>query len=146
MPVLYGPDYWLTAKERQGADFLDAFLGDPSLCRLYLAMAKLDPATAAVLRKDSTVQKLRAYAHVLDFYGGMFQMSNGHAVVPGGARAEKAWAELVGAAPDKPAAFFERLVAKDDGWLASYFDSLSRGSITAPPTDRCRIISPNPSA
>ena len=124
--VLYGPDYWLSAKDRQGTDFIDSFLGDPSLCRLYLGLSKLDPATADELRKNTTVQKLRAYAHVLDFYGGMFQVRNGHAAVPGGARNEKVWSELVGAAPDKGSVFFERLVAKDDGWLASYFDALER--------------------
>ena len=124
--VLYGPDYWLSAKDRQGTDFIDSFLGDPSLCRLYLGLSKLDPATADELRKNTTVQKLRAYAHVLDFYGGMFQVRNGHAAVPGGARNEKVWAELVGVAPDKGSVFFERLVAKDDGWLASYFDALER--------------------
>ncbi|MGD0297879.1 MAG: hypothetical protein ABSE86_12240 [Bryobacteraceae bacterium] len=124
--VVYGPDYWLSAKDREGSDFIDAFLGDPSLCRLYLGLSKLDPATADELRKNTTVQKIRAYAHVLDFYGGMFQMRNGRAVVPGGQRSEKVWAELVGVAPDKGSAFFERLVAKDDGWLASYFDALAR--------------------
>ncbi len=131
VPVLYSAEYWQSTKEREGGSFIDTFLSDPSLCRLYLAMAKLDPATAEVLRKDSTVQKLRAYAHVLDFYGGMFQLSNGRAVVPGGARAERAWSELVGAGPDKPGPFFERLVAKDDGWLASYFDALSRINFSA---------------
>ncbi len=68
---------------------------------------------------------------MLDFYGGMFQIRNGKAVVPGGARSEKAWADLVGVSPDKPGAFFERLVAREDGWLASYFDSLAR--ITSTP-------------
>ncbi len=131
VPVIYGADYWLSAKDRQGGEFIDSFLGDPSLCRLYLAMAKLDPATADVLRKETNIQKLRAYAHVLDFYGGMFQLSNGSAAVPGGARAERVWAELAGAAPDKPGAFFERLVAKDDGWLASYFDALARINFNA---------------
>ncbi len=124
--VLYGPDYWLSARDRQGSDFIDSFLGDPSLCRLYLGLSKLDPATADELRKNTTVQKIRAYAHVLDFYGGMFQVRNGRAIVPGGARNEKVWAELVGVSPDKGGAFFERLVAKDDGWLASYFDALAR--------------------
>jgi hypothetical protein len=75
--------------------------------------------------------KIRAYAHVLDFYGGMFQVRDGKAIVPGGARSEKAWADLAGASPDKPGPFFERLVAKDDGWLASYFDALSRINFTA---------------
>src|SRR5580693_424762 len=131
--VIYGPDYWLSAKDRQGADFIDSFLGDPSLCRLYLGLSKLDPATADELRNNTSVQKIRAYAHVLDFYGGMFQVRNGRAVVPGGARDDKIWAELVGVGPDKGAAFFERLVAKDDGWLASYFDALAR--ITSSPAN-----------
>lgn len=125
-PILYGADYWVTTKERASGEFIDTFLGDPSVCRLYLGLSKLDPATADELRKGTTVQKIRAYAHVLDFYGGMFQIRNGKAVVPGGARSEKAWADLVGVSPDKPGAFFERLVARDDGWLASYFDALSR--------------------
>ena len=62
------------------------------LCRLYLGLSKLDPATADELRKNTTVQKIRAYAHVLDFYGGMFQVRNGHAIVPGGPHNEKVWA------------------------------------------------------
>ncbi len=84
------------------------------------------PAASEELRKSTTVQRIRAYAHVLDFYGGMFQVRNGRAVVPGGARSEKAWADLAGASPDKPGPFFERLVMRDDGWLASYFDALLR--------------------
>src|SRR5580704_4722143 len=125
-PILYGADYWVTTKERANGEFIDTFLGDPSVCRLYLGLSKLDPATADELRKGTTVQRIRAYAHVLDFYGGMFQVRNGKAVVPGGARSEKAWTDLVGVSPDKPGTFFERLVAKDDGWMASYFDALAR--------------------
>jgi hypothetical protein len=131
VPVLYGPEYWLSAKEKQNGEFIDLFVGDPSICRLYLGLSKLDPQTAEDLRKTVTIQKIRAFAHVLDFYGGMFQLRNGKAVVPGGARSEKAWTDLVGVSPDKGAAFFERLVAREDGWLASYFDSLSRITYSA---------------
>ncbi len=126
VPILYGPDYWLSAKEKQSGEFIDTFLGDPSLCRLYLALSKLDPSVAEELRKGATVQKIRAYAHVLDFYGGMLEIRNGKVLVPGGARSEKAWADLAGVGPDRPEPFIERLVAKDDGWLASFFDALSR--------------------
>ncbi len=126
VPILYGADYWLSAKEKQTGEFIDTFLGDPSLCRLYLALSKLDPSVAEELRKSATVQKIRAYAHVLDFYGGMLEIRNGRVLVPGGARSEKAWADLAGASPDHAEPFIERLVAKDDGWLASYFDALSR--------------------
>ncbi len=45
-PLLYGADYWLVAKDRENVPFIDALLGDPSLCRLYLALSKLDPMVA----------------------------------------------------------------------------------------------------
>ena len=33
---------------------------------------------------------------------------------------------MVGVSPSNPGAFFEKLLSTDDGWLASYFDALSR--------------------
>ncbi len=126
VPLIYPVEYWLGAKPKAGGEALDAFLGDPALCRLYLSLSKLDKTTADQLRETVPVQRIKAFAHVLDFYGGMFQIRNGKAVVPGGARSEKMWADLVGVDPAKGAAFFERLISKDDGWMASYFDSLSR--------------------
>ncbi len=124
VPVLYNANYWLSALARSGqTDFLDAFLSDPSLCRLYLGLSHLDHATAEALRKQSSAAKLKVYAHVLDFFGSMFQIRNGAAVVPG---SPKVWTSLVGVSPNNPGAFFEKLIATDDGWLASYFDALSR--------------------
>ena len=124
VPLLYTPAYWLAAGARPAqADFLDAFLSDPSLCRLYLGLSHLDRPTAEALRKQASPAKLKIYAHVLDFFGSMFEVRNGVAVVPGSPRA---WASLVGVSPNNPGAFFERLIATDDGWMASYFDALSR--------------------
>ncbi len=123
VPVLYNTDYWLAALGRNQPDFIDAFLSDPSLCRLYLGLSHLDSATAEVLRKQTSPSKLKVYAHVLDFFGSMFQVRNGVAVVPGPPRV---WASMVGASPNNPGAFFEKLIATDDGWMASYFDALSR--------------------
>jgi hypothetical protein len=126
VPVLFGSDYWLSAKEKETSGFLDVLLSDPSLCRLYLGISKLDRATAEEFRKNIPVAHLKAYAHVLDFFGGMFEVRDGKAVVPGAPRTVAAWTELAGAPPDQGAAFFEKLLAKDDGWLASYFDALAR--------------------
>src|SRR5262249_16851045 len=70
--------------------------------------------------------RLRAYAHVLDFFGAMFEIRNGKAVLPGGSRATAAWTEMAGVSPDQGAAFFEKLIARDDGWMASYYDALAR--------------------
>jgi len=140
VPVLYGPEYWLTQKDQAG-NFLDAFLGDPSLCRFYLGMSKLDRETADQLRKGVAAARLRTYSHVLDFFGGMFEIRNGRAVIPGGQRSAGAWADLVGANPDKGALFFERLLAKDDGWLASQYDALARihGPVQEYLTDPARM-------
>lgn len=126
VPVLYTADYWQSAKDKTTGEFIDYFLSDPSLCRLYLGLSKLDPETAQSLRDAIPAPRLKIYSHVLDFYGGMFQIRGGKAVVPGGARSEKMWAELAGAQPSTGAAFIEKLVARDDGWLASYFDALAR--------------------
>ena len=78
--------YWLGATEKQAGEFIDAFIADPSLCRFYLAMSKPDSDTAEELRKAIPAQRLRAFAHVLDFYGSMFEIRSGKAMVPGGAR------------------------------------------------------------
>ena len=126
VPVIFGAEAWLTGRERQGAAFIDIFLGDPALCRLYLGFSKLDRETAEALRRAVPLERLRAFGHVLDFFGAMFEIRNGRAIVPGAPRTEKAWAELVGVSPDQGAAFFERLLTRDDGWLASYFDALAR--------------------
>ena len=127
VPALYGPEYWLSSNEKkQSGEFLDTFLGDPSLCRLYLGLSKLDRETADELRKAVPAQRLRAFAHVLDFFGGMFLIRDGKLQVPGGSRSAAAWAELAGVSPDQGGAFLEKLLTKDDGWLSSYFDSLSR--------------------
>ncbi len=124
-PVMYGPDYWLTGKEK-GSEFIDNFLSDPSLCRLYLGFSKLDRETAAELRKAMPAARIKAFAHVLDFFGGMFEIRGGKAVIPGGEKTAAAWAELAGAPPAQGAAFFEKLLARDDGWLASLFDAMAR--------------------
>ena len=130
VPVLFGPAYWLGTKEKEKnldiAGFVESLISDPSTCRLYLGFSKLDRETADSLRKTGSFTRLRAYAHVLDFFGGMFEVRGGKAVVPGGQRSAGAWADLVGASPDQGGAFFDRLLAKDDGWLASLYDALAR--------------------
>lgn len=133
IPVIFSSDYWLSVKEKSAGEFIDVFLNDPSMCRLYLGLAKLDPETAEDVRKSMALQRIRAFAHVFDFFGGMFRVRNGAATVPGGERSAAAWSDLAGVGPDKGVAFLEKIVTKDDGWLASYFDSLSR--ISGPSLD-----------
>ena len=125
VPVLYGPEYWLSSREKntENKPFIDLFLEDPSLCRLYLGLSKLDRETAEELKKTMPASRIRAFAHVLDFYGAMFQIRNGKAIIPG---TNASWQEFTGVSPDQGAAFFEKLISRDDGWLAAYFDGLMR--------------------
>ncbi len=142
VPVAFGADYWLAgAKEKESPDFIETFISDPSVCRLYLGLSKLDWETADALRKNVSFTRLKVFAHVLDFFGGMFEIREGKAVVPGGQRSAAAWADLVGASPDKGAEFFDKLIAKDDGWLASLYDALARihGPVQQYLTDPARM-------
>jgi hypothetical protein len=124
--VLYTANYWMNAKERAQGNFLEALLGDPALCRLYLSMTRLDPETAESLRAGISTVRLRGFSAVLDFFGGNFQIRHGKAIVPGGARSAAAWSDLAGTSLDKGAEFFDKLMSRDDGWLAGLYDSLSR--------------------
>ena len=124
IPVLFGPSYWTAGAK--DVDLIEALVADPSLCRLYLGLSKLDPATATAMHDSGTLAHWRVYAHVLDFFGGQFEVRGGKAVVPGGARSAAAWGDLVGVSPDRGVEFFGKLLAKDDGWLASLYDALAR--------------------
>ncbi len=127
VPVLFGPDYWQLKDETKAAkSAIELFLSDPARCRMYLSIAKLESSTADMLRKEIDYDKLRAFAHVIDFYGGMFHVVDGKVVTPGGPRTVSKWENMAGGSVTKPADFFLKLIAKDDGWLACYFDALSR--------------------
>ena len=65
-------------------------------------MARMDAETQVALRQSPGLKKLLPYAAVLDFYGSHLRIHNGRVIVPGGARAEAGWRELVGAGPDSP--------------------------------------------
>ena len=130
VPLLFSPDDWTHAgakgSQNKGNDVLDSLLDDPALARLYWAMARMDTETSASLRQFAGIPRLLPFAPVLDFYGSHISIRNGRMVVPGGAAAESAWKALAEADPESPKEFVARLLAKDDGWLAAYFDTLSR--------------------
>ena len=132
VPVLFAESDWTKASKKNytenSKDLIDTILNDPAVARLYWALSKLDSETSKSLQRSIGIGKLLPYAAVLDFYGRRLCISGGRVVVPGGVAAESAWKDLVGAGPASPAAFVERLVAKDKGWLAAYFDVLSRAS------------------
>lgn len=127
VPILLAERDWIAASEKSGGrDLLDALLHDAVLAHLYYAWAHLDPETRVVLQRSPGLKRLEPVVGSLDFYGSYLLVREGRVVVPGGPGAESAWKELVGSNPESPGEFIPQLLAKDDGWLAAYFDSLSR--------------------
>jgi hypothetical protein len=126
VPVLFSSSEWTGSDGAE--DVTDALLRDPALARLYSALGQMDSETANSLRQAPGLRKLVRYSNVLNFYGNHICIRSGRIVVPGGSAAESAWKDLVGAGPDAPADFVSRLIAKDEGWLAAYYDALSRVS------------------
>jgi len=129
LPVLFDADAWMkNDRSKNHKDLLDALLGDPEMARLYWSLAQIDEETRSALRVAPGIEKLLPLAPLLDFYGEELRIRSGRVLVPGGPQAESAWEHLVGASPHSSADFVIKLLTKDDGWLAPYFDALSRVS------------------
>jgi hypothetical protein len=129
VPILFTQSDWVGVSPEgtnDSKDLLDELLREPLLARLYWALNRNNAETRAALQQSPGLTKLLPYAAVLDFYGSDIRIRSGHVLVPGGTRAESAWKDLVGASPESSGEFVFRLVSKDKGWLAAYFDAVSR--------------------
>ena len=131
VPVLFTGTDWIQRDDDKSGknanlDVLDSLINDATLARLYWALYRLDGETRDALRKSPGLRALQPLAPLLDFYGSQISIRSGKVIVPGGAPAEAAWTALVGASPASPGEFVVKLLSKDEGWLAAYFDALSR--------------------
>jgi hypothetical protein len=126
VPVMFARGDWTALDPNKNDDLLDSFLLDPRLARLYWAFSRIDRNTRNFLRRSPGINNLLPLAAVLDFYGDQITIQSGRVVVPGGKGSDVAWTQLVGASPDFPGRFVTHLLSKDEGWLAAYFDALSR--------------------
>ena len=126
VPLVYTKADWTGRPSSTDIDLIDALDHNPSLARLYWGLSRVDNNTRQALLRDGGVQKMLPYASVLDFYGSTFAVRGGRVAVPGGSAAEPAWKKLTGADPGDPAKFIYGLMAKDGGWLAEYYDAVSR--------------------
>ena len=130
VPVLFAESDWTQLSQKNlkenSRDLLETILYDPSVARLYWALSRVDVETSESLVHSVGLGKLLPYGGVLDFYGRELCINNGKVVVPGGEQASGAWKDLVGADPASSGSFVLKLLSRDHGWLAAYFDVLSR--------------------
>jgi hypothetical protein len=145
VPVLFAESKWVQLSKKNfkenSRDLLDTILNDSPIARLYWAVSRLDAETINTLERQVGLPKLLPYATILDFYGRELCISNGSVRVPGGPQAVAAWKDLVGADPSSPSSFIMKVLSKDKGWMAAYFDVLSRVSGSQQPyfTDARRL-------
>jgi hypothetical protein len=128
VPVMFQESDWLSlgpARKENFGNLVDLMVNDQQISRLYWAISKNDPATAAALDGAPGLRRLLPMAATLDFYGNEIAIRDGRVVTPGGAAAEKAWKDLVGASPAQPSEFVTRLLARDNGWMAAYYDAVA---------------------
>ena len=129
VPVLFNQRDWIdisTWRPAPGDDLVDVLLHDEALDRLYSAMTRIEPHTRMMLQRSPGLRRLLPVADAFDFYGNQICIPNRAVIVPGGLAAEKGWTDLVGARPSSPGEFVLRLLSRDRGWMAAYFDALSR--------------------
>jgi hypothetical protein len=139
IPILFTEKDWLAlvpSKERGSGNLLDLLMSDENVDRLYSGLSKLDPQTRLALYRSPGLKRLLFYAPMLDFYGSRLCIHSGAVLLPGGDAAGRDWQALVGASPRSPGEFVTRLLAKDQGWLAAYFDALARVS----PEQQARLV------
>ncbi len=129
VPVLFSPSDWMPAdKNTSKWEVVDFLVRDPSLARLYWALARMDTETGRYLRKSPGLATLPPSGALLDFFGSHISIRSGRVVVPGGTASESTWRDLVGVPPTSAGDFVLKLLSKDEGWLAAFFDALSHVS------------------
>jgi hypothetical protein len=131
VPVLFNESDWtrlVTPERGWKHSLVDSFLHHPMLARLYWAFSRLDAETRDSLKTAPGLGTLLPLAPDLDFYGSHIVIRSGHVVVPGGTEANAAWKALVGASPDVPSEFVPKLLGKDKGWMAAFYDCMARAN------------------
>jgi hypothetical protein len=127
VPIFYKQKDWLavsTWEKKSGGDLLDLLLHDQNLDRLYGALARYDQETRVALGRSPGLKRMMPLAAAFDLFGGAVSIRSGRVVVPAGN--EKGWEQLVEASPRSPGEFVAHMFERDSGWLAAYFDVLSR--------------------
>jgi hypothetical protein len=127
VPIIFTEKEWIAAagsKRKTDNTLLDLLLHNQDADRLYAAMAKYDRETQLSLNQSPGLKRLMLVAAVADLYGSQIRIKSGRVVVPGDN--DKAWGDLLGESPHSPGQFVTKLLTRDRGWLAAYFDVLAR--------------------
>jgi VWFA-related protein len=124
----------------------EVFIHDTRYAGVYAGLAAMDGDTAGtVVSSVGLANLIVRYSTLMAEFGSALDLADNRVAVPGGVRAAAAWAGLVGASPDKPAAFFRALFDKDQGRLLNFYYDLAHADaahqqIFTGPTSRLDAI------
>jgi len=106
------------------------FMKDFRFARVYRGLGAMhEDSVAAVVPAIGLANLIVKYSRLVADYGEAIELENKHIAVPGGAKAQAAWAKLAGANPQNTAPFLRALFEKDQGrLLAFYFDLAHAGA------------------
>src|SRR5215469_5985937 len=126
VPLIYTKRDWTGRADSKDGDLIDVLADHPALARLYWGLSQVNESARDELRKSVGVSNMLPLAPAIDFYGSTLAVRDGRMAVPGGTPAAEAWKRLVGADPGRPGEFMLRLLQKDYGRVAQYYDSVAR--------------------
>jgi hypothetical protein len=117
-----GPDpgRWVSLLER--------IVGNRTTALAYHGLCGMDQATRAFLARSSGARQVvldPLRAPVLATYGRSLRVNGSRVDVPGGEAAVLLWEDLIGVPVTKPAAFIARVLDKDLGRLALFYDAVA---------------------
>lgn len=130
VPVYPSADVWRKAfygRERLPGGLVEAFVTDPRIPRIYLALSSMDRAVAEALLQVVPLWTLAdRYTAQLSLFSAALAMNGKAAEVPGGSGANVVWRQLTGVDPTDAVPFFESVLSRDGGQLIAFFYALSQ--------------------
>jgi len=130
MPLPLPVAVWRDAVFRRDVDedgLLAAILTDRTAALVYYGLASLDGPTLEHLAKNRALLSTiaRNYPGAFSGCGRSIRLGGGRVQVPGGFEAEPLWEALVGTRPSDIQAFVTKLLGRDAGRLAYFYDTLA---------------------
>ena len=129
VPAPLDADTWRQLLDLPGdADLFARFLTDRNALLLASALAATDDSMRLYIARDRDLLRLlyREGAPTFPLVARSLSVRDGRLVVPGGEDATAIWEQLAGVPPARVTPFLRALLARDQGRLAWYFDTIAQ--------------------
>jgi len=129
-PLPLAPEAWTSfvrVSEKLSGSLATAILGDRAASLLYFGLLGTDAATREFFERNTELLRdivASDRAAVFAGHAAGIRVAGERVSVPGGPAAEPLWQDLAGESASRPDRFILKLLDKDGGRLASFFDTV----------------------